>query len=122
MLTRKLLVAFDPRNPEKQSNDFLIVAIEGKGPTLIGVSSNKSATAGLVVYTGTEIGANDLFKRIVDRGRRIDDVEQTLRILERYVRQLQEFRIGNILSVVSAVENRFNLVKLSDTPPRASTS
>ncbi len=122
MSTKKLLVAFDSSNSGHQSGDFLIVVLEGTEPRLIGVKSKRPAASGLMVYVGKNINANDLFKKLVDTGRRIEDVEQALRILENYVQQLQDFRIGNILSVEATASNGFKLTKLADAPPRTSTS
>ena len=119
MSTRKLLVAFDPANPEHQSKDFLVVVLDGTQAKLVGIKSNKFAASGLMVYLGREIKANDLFAKLVDKGRRVDGVEQTHRMLENYIQQLQDFRIGNLLGVEADAANGFKLVKLADTPSRA---
>jgi hypothetical protein len=81
MTTKKLLVAFDPKKPDQRSSDFLVVVLEGTEPKLVGLKSKKTAVSGLMVYLGKEIKANDLFAKLVDTGRRIESVEQTLRTL-----------------------------------------
>jgi hypothetical protein len=50
MTTKKLLVAFDPKKPDRRSNDFLAVVFEGAQPILFGVKSKKAALAGLMIY------------------------------------------------------------------------
>ena len=118
MPTKKLLVAFDPANPERQSSDFLVVALEGTEAKLIGVKSKKPVASGVMIYLGKEIKANDLFAKLVETGRRIANVEQTNRMLEDYIQQLQNFQIGNLLGVEADDANGFKLVKLADMPPR----
>ena len=124
MTTKKLPVAFDPRKPDDQSSDFLVVVFEGTEPKLLGVKSKKRAEAGLMVYLGRDIQANDLFAKLVDTGRKIESVEETLRTLESYIQKLQDFRIGNLLTVEAdtAASSGFKLLKLADSPPTASTS
>ncbi len=122
MVTKKLLVAFDPKKPDHRPSDFLVVVLEGAEAKLIGIKSKKPVASGLMVYLGKEIKVNDLFAKLVDTGRRIESVEQTLRTLEHYIGKLQEFRIGNLLGVESDPVNGFKLVKLADAPPSTSTS
>ena len=68
MMTKKLLVAFDPKKPDQRSNDFLIVLLEGAQPKLLGVRSKKPTVSVLMVYLGKEITANDLFAKWSTRG------------------------------------------------------
>jgi hypothetical protein len=122
MTTKKLLVAFDPKKPDQRSSDFLVVVLEGAEAKLVGVKSKKTAASGLMVYLGKEIKANDLFAKLVDTGRKIESVEQTLRTLESYIEKLQDFRIGNLLSVEADAATGFNLVKVADSPPNTNVS
>jgi len=122
MVTKKLLVAFDPKKPDHRSSDFLVVVLEGTEAKLVGTKSKKPVAVGLMVYLGKEIKANDLFAKLVDTGRKIESVEQTLRTLEHYIEKLQDFRIGNLLGVESDPANGFKLVKLADSPPSTSAS
>ena len=122
MTTKKLLVAFDPQKPDHRSSDFLVVVLEGTEAMFVGVKSKKTITSGLLVYLGTEVKVNDLFAKLVDTGLKIHSVERTVRTLEHYIEKLQDFRIGNLLSVESDTINGFKLVKLADAPPNASTS
>ncbi len=117
MMTKKLLVAFDPRSPDKPSSDFLVVALEHSRATLVGVKSKTSSMVGLVVYIGKEITANDLFAKLVDTGQRIENVEQSLRMLEGYIQKLQEFRIGDRLTIEAGPADSFVLKKVIESPP-----
>ena len=117
MTTKKLLVAFDPQKPEKRSSDFLAVVLEGQEPKLLGLKSRKMFVSGMMVYLGKEITANDLFAKLVDSGRKVENVQQTLNVLQAYIQMLQDFRIGNVLAVQADAASGFKLLKLADAPP-----
>ena len=117
MTTKKLLVAFDPKNPRLGSGDFLVPVMDGTEPVFLGLKSKKTVKSGRMVYIGKEITVNDLFARLVDIKRRTESVEQTLRILETYIQKLQSFRISNLLTIEPNIAEGFELVKLADRPP-----
>jgi hypothetical protein len=117
MITKKLLVAFDPKKPNQRSSDFLIVVLEGTQPMFLGLRSGKPVDTGLMVYVGKEIKASDLFAKLVDTGKRIENVELTLRALEHYIQKLQDFRIGNLLGLETDPPSGFKFVKIADMPP-----
>jgi hypothetical protein len=117
MMTKKLLVAFDPKRPDQRSSDSLVVVLEGAQPMFLGLKSKTPIDSGLMVYVGKEIKANDLFAKLVDTGQKIQNVGLTLRTLETYILRLQDFRIGNLLSVEADSANGFKLVKIADMPP-----
>jgi hypothetical protein len=117
MTTKKLLVAFDPQKPEKRSSDFLTVVLEQQEPKLMGLKSKKMSACGMMVYLGKEITANDLFAKLVDSGRKVENIQKTLNVLQAYIQMLQDFRIGNILVVQADAASGFKLLKLADAPP-----
>jgi len=117
MTTKKLLVAFDPEKPDRRSSDFLIVVLDGAEVKLLGINSNEPVKYGLLVHVGKEIKVNDLFAKLVDTGRKIESVRQTLRSLEHYIKELQGFRIGNLLGIEADPVNGFKLAKMADVPP-----
>jgi len=49
--SRKVLVAFDPSEPNKQSSDFLIPIYEDGQLKLIGTKSKSASEYGIVVLT-----------------------------------------------------------------------
>lgn len=116
MVTKKLLVAFDPKKSDCSSSNLLVVVLDGVEAILVGVKSKKPVTSGLLVYVGKDIKVNDLFAKLVDAGWKIDGVNQTLRVLERYIAELQEYRIGNIIGIESDPIKGFKLIKLADAP------
>lgn len=101
--SKKVLVAFDPEKPDKQSSDFLVpVPIEGGGVALLGSKSGKVASYGLVVLTGKSVNENDLFAKLVDTGQKVASVDECLARLSTFIEQVKGVRIGNIVEVESA--------------------
>lgn len=114
--SKKVLVAFDPDNPDKQSSDFLVpVQLEDKEMALLGSRSRKLWKYGLVVLTSRAVNKNDLFAKLVDTGQKIPDVDACLARLESFVEQLKTVKIGNIVSIV--IDNdACRLVVVATTP------
>ena len=69
-------------------------------------------------FLGKEINENDLFAKLMDTGRRIENTQEALQILEYYIQQLQEYRIGNVLhlEVDTPRARGFKLTKTAETP------
>jgi hypothetical protein len=74
-----------------------------------------------MVFVGSEVTVNELFAKLVDSGSKIPDVENTVKMLTEYVAQLQEYKIGNVLSMESVSGGRygFRLTKVANTPSGA---
>lgn len=117
--TKKMLVSYDPSAPECASSDFLAPINDNTGLFLLGLKSKKPAEQGLVVYLGKEVTVNDLAAKLVDSGRRIESVSQTLKCLEAYIQMLQEYKIGNILGIEPCREAPcgFRLIRVANAPP-----
>ena len=49
-------------------------------------------------------------------------MEESLRALTNYIEKLQEFRIGNLLTVEADAASGFKLVKHADSPPNTKVS
>jgi hypothetical protein len=116
--SKKLLVAFNPSEPDEKSSDFLVPVLDEKSPHLLGLKSNMPVALGLMVYLGREITVNDLFAKLVDTGRKLPDVDSTLKYLEAYLKKLQDYKIGNVLTVdTSAIGDKdVHLRKVANTP------
>jgi hypothetical protein len=115
--TKKLLVAFDPSDPDAGAGDFVVPVSEEGQISFVGLRSKKPSALGRMVYVGKDITVNDLFAKLVDSGRKIPSVNQTIKMLTDYVITLQEHKIGNILSVeTTAPPDGFQLTKVANTP------
>jgi len=117
MTTKKMPVNYDASRPESGSSDFLAVVFENAVPVFFGLRSKRIRKSGRMVYLGQEITENDVFARLVDSGRKIENVEPTLKVLADYVQQLGNFKISNIITVVpKGTESGFELVKVTEMP------
>lgn len=117
--TKKLLVAFDPSKGEPRSGDFLAPICDSTGLFLFGLRSKKQSEQGMMVYLGKDVTLNDVAAKLVDSGRKIENVGQTLKAIEAYLQMLQEFKIGNILGIEPCNETPcgFRLKKIANSPP-----
>jgi hypothetical protein len=99
MTTKKCLVAFDLECPETPSRDFLAPVWEGDAPRLLGLESGKFWDYGRVVFVGQDITKNEVFAKLVEAGRNISDVDQTLAELESYLGMVKEHCIGDVMMI-----------------------
>jgi hypothetical protein len=113
--TKKVLVRFDPSNPDQQSSDFLVPATVDAGLRLVGTRSHKVASYGMVVLTSRAVTSNDLFAKMVDSGLKILDVDTALSLLSRFVESLSNLRIGNIVELVPK-EGDFEVIVIAKSP------
>lgn len=99
-MSKKALVRFDPKKPEKGSSDFLApIRNESGGIVLASLMNGKVAKYGLVIFTGRTVTSNDVFAKLVDSGKKIISVDETLADLDAYVEQLGSFSIGNVVAL-----------------------
>jgi len=118
--TKKLLVTFNPSNPDAGAGDFVVPVSEDGRVFFIGMRSKKRSELGRMVYVGKDVTVNDLFAKLVDSGRKVPSVEQTVKMLTDYVVMLQEHKVGNIISVeANAASAGFGLTKVANTPAGA---
>jgi len=99
-MSKKSLVRFDPQKTGKQSSDFLApIRDEGGELVLASLKNGIESEYGLVIFTGRTVTSNDVFAKLVDSGRKIVSVDETLADFEAYVEQLGSFNIGNVLEL-----------------------
>lgn len=114
--SRKVLVAFDPDKPDKQSSDFLVpIYPEGSKMALLGSRSGKLWKYGLVVLTSRAVNKNDLFAKLVDAGQKVPSVDACLSRLEAFVEQMKAVKIGNIVSLATD-DDKWKLTVVANTP------
>src|SRR5690554_4719615 len=106
-MTRKILVPIDIENPERTINDFLYPKPTENGLVLTGIKTDKKSDFGMVILT-SEKNENDIFKKIVDSGIKIDSADNLLNSIKDYVREMPKYKIGNILEINNSNE-RFEL-------------
>ncbi|WP_417386271.1 hypothetical protein [Gimesia sp.] len=114
--SKKILVAFDPKQPDKRSSNFLVpVKINEGSFAFLGSNSGKLVSYGLVVLTSKNVIENDLFAKLVDIGHKISNVEECLANLEVFLEEIKSTRIGNIVELVENVGTP-KLRVISNTP------
>jgi hypothetical protein len=99
MAMKKILVAFDSQCQSQRSGDFVVPIRDGETALFWGLKSKKPSRHGMVVFVGQELGARDLFARLVDTGRKISSVDQCLNDLEIYLRCVSTIRLGDVLAI-----------------------
>jgi hypothetical protein len=115
MNTKKILVAYDKSKPNNGKGDFLAVVFEAAKPVFLGLKSHRIYSSGRVVFVGREITEKDVFARLVDSGRKIENVDHALGVLGRYLGQLQSFKIGDVLTILpDNVEPGFRLEQIAE--------
>ncbi|REJ65137.1 MAG: hypothetical protein DWQ31_19190 [Planctomycetota bacterium] len=114
--SRKVLVAFDPDKPKKSSSDFLVPVCSESGEVeFLGTRSKKIIPYGMLVLTSRNITENDLFAKLVDTGRQVASVDETLALLTNFVEAMKTVKIGNVV-VAELNEGTMTLTVLSKSP------
>ena len=112
MTTKKILVPFDYNNPDKNISGFLYPNIdEEQINSFLEVYKGKKWKTGMVVYVGREVSKNDVFAKIIDSRKKIKSVSNTLDIIQKYLNQVRQCKIGDIVEIKSS-EDSFELIKL----------
>jgi hypothetical protein len=119
---KKMLAPFEEKFPGKKINDFIYPHVDKSETTFVGIKKTKHWTKGMVVYTGVDITANDIFAKIVDAGKKIDSIDNLMDNLQTYVTQLSAFKIGNILEIEKDEFCSFRLKKFADRIQISGTS
>lgn len=115
--SKKVLVAFDAESPSKQSSDFLVpVTDEGSGVQFFGTRSRKTVPLGMVVLTSRSVTENDLFAKLVDAGRKIPNVDESLALLASFLDAMKNVKIGNIVAPGELSDSGFKLRLVANTP------
>ncbi len=113
---KKLLVPFEPDKPNWNPNDWLVAVNDGGAVTLVSLNTGREYQYGRVVFVGQNITDNDLFAKLVDSGRKVPNVADTLNTLGKFLDAMKTVKIGNVVEVVGGSENSITLVVASNTP------
>lgn len=112
---RKILAPIDLSNPARKTKGFLYYNPFDTLSAFTELQSGKTWALGMVVLKGGGIDKNDLFKEIVDSGKKIESVQTLLEYLEEYLTQVSKFKIGDFVGV-QINGNEFQLIKLKRPP------
>lgn len=114
-MTKKMLVPIDLENPEKDIRDFLYPSLVEEKFVLRGIKSGKIWENGIVSFTGKTVTSEEIFAKIVDSGQKISSVSLLMKILNSYVGQLKEIKLGTVVKLVHK-DNDFILETLGRKP------
>jgi hypothetical protein len=118
LMTKKLLVAFDPANPRQSSSDFLIVVWQHEMPKLMGIKSDSLHEYGLLVYLGSTVTGDEIYSKVASKRLSKQGITVERGTIDHYLQNLQHFRIGNILKVnAGRSTGEFSLQRWAGSPP-----
>jgi len=83
----------------------------------LGLKTGKRHRHGIMVYLGVPITAEDILNRYLEFHDLPKSRRDCIAVLDAYVRALQSFKIGNVLSIDYSEGGEFALTKVMDTPP-----
>ena len=119
MKIKKFPISITYGDFKSKSSEFVIPFTGKKQKGFRGLESGRVSRYGAIVFIGMQISTKDVFKKLVDSGQKIDDVDRTLAVIEAFTIKLQEFKIGNIISIsYSDSDNSFELIKEANRPPK----
>lgn len=117
--TKRLPVSLSFGNFKCSSSEFLIPFTGGNDhPTgFMGIKTGKSFPYGALSFLGKEISTPEILDKLKSCKTQIWDAPAVVKILNRYLEKLQEFRIGNILEIEYLMEGDIRLIKIAERPP-----
>jgi hypothetical protein len=114
--TKKFLSAFDPRQPQKGSSDFLIPLLRNGHAALWGLSSHRIRPFGCVVYLGRSISIDDVLDKIAKAEDRPEMDSVMSSMLLRYMSLLGTVKIGNVVRLSESPSDVFDLEIVAQYP------
>jgi hypothetical protein len=92
-------------SPEGGGEFLMPMRVDGLW-TLVGVSSGRVYSHGMVVYVGRELKASDVFAKAVEAGHRIDSVGELMAAIRGLLRVAEATKIGGKVELTGEGEAR----------------
>ena len=105
--------------PSSRSEFFIPYLVKPPKNVFLGLKSGKEISLGCVSYIGMKVDSNEVISKleVPPKGHR-----KAIRIIDDFIRQLQVFNIGNIISIEYKDDGSFILIKeASRQKPRKET-
>ncbi len=83
----------------------------------MGIKTAKRFPKGMLVYVESSVSAEEILDRFLEQNAVSAERQHCLEILEGYLKELQTFKIGNVLSIRYSTAGEFSLYKILDAPP-----
>lgn len=117
-VTKILPVPFDPVTGATTSQ-FLIPRLSPlPAEGFVRVTDGASVARGALVYIGVAVSPEEILDRYARRNQVGLDRVKALAVLDRYLLLLQNFSVGNVLSIHYLESGDFVLVKEANRPPQ----
>jgi hypothetical protein len=82
-----------------------------------GLSNGKTYQYGALVYLGAAITAEDVLAKYEEHHSLPLNRSECISKLDKYIADLQSFKIGNVISIQYSEGGKISLSKVMDTPP-----
>jgi hypothetical protein len=103
--TRKLPVRIDEKKRTTSRSDYLLPQLAGTPRTgFTSIKTARTVDRGCIVFLGREVSPETLLEKFCENNPEPPDCQEALRRLSAFVEALQQFRIGNVLSVEYSAE------------------
>jgi hypothetical protein len=121
MITTKKLPAPANLKSGNIASDYLIPNLHDlSSDKFIRLKNEKKERYGAMVFLGKPISSKNILDRYRENNELKIDEEKSLKILDEYLTLLQNFRIGNILSISCKEEGYLILEKIKERLPAES--
>lgn len=89
----------------------------GKPTGFIGIKSGKAHPHGLLIELEKPLSADDLLKAYLEKNKFTGDKKHALAILEKFIKDLQAFKPGNVLFIHYSKTGEFTMNVIAETAP-----
>ncbi len=102
----------------KIKSERVIPYLSPSKPTgFIGLKSGKAHPHALLVELEKPVSADDLLKTYLEKNKFAGDKKQALATIEKYIKDLQAFKPGNVLFIHYSKAGEFTMNVIAETPP-----
>jgi len=118
--TKKLPVSIGKSGEPTKGSEFIIPSLSTHAKNVfIGLKSGKEYELGCISYIGKEIDEENVISKLEKEPLNLKDSK---RIINEYLEQLQNYKIGNVVSIQYNDNGSFILKKEANRPPSQSKS
>jgi hypothetical protein len=115
MATKKFLLSVSYGSSKARRKEFVIPYLKKDRDEFYGLDSGKCSKYAMIVFTGVEMTKDLVFSKLVDKGHKVSDAKETLALIDTYIKNIEQYKIGNILRIQYSGTQEFELIKVADT-------
>lgn len=103
----------------KIKSERVIPNLRPSKPTgFVGIKSGKAHPHGLLIELEKPMSADDLLKAYLEKNKLTGDKKHALAILEKFIKDLQAFKPGNVLFIHYSKTGEFTMNVIAETAPK----